>query len=111
MNKVSCYCICNVIFIGVYTCYVMGTRTIQNAHIVYWRFPCEATKLLYQRVQFKRYSVCVAGLCSVNYFGNSGGSVSSDNHLGLLTRVVRQHRPQHLIVCQGGNDLDVADWD
>lgn len=53
----------------------------------------------------------IAGLYFVNYFGISGGSVSCDHHLGLLIRVGRQHRPQHLIVCLGGNDLDVADWD
>lgn len=50
----------------------------------------------------------IAGLCFVNYFGISGGSISCDHHLGLLIRVVRQHRPQHLIVCLGGNYLDVA---
>lgn len=38
-------------------------------------------------------------------------SISCDHHLGLLSGVVRHHRPQHLIVCLGGNDLDVADWD
>lgn len=53
----------------------------------------------------------IAGLCSVNYFGISGGSVSCDHNICLLTRVVRQHRPQHTIVCLGGNDLYVAYWD
>lgn len=53
----------------------------------------------------------ISSLCSVNYFGISGGSVSCDHHLGLLSSVVRHHRPPHLIACLGGNDLDVADWD
>lgn len=57
MSKVSCYCICNVIFIRVYKCYVMEARTIQNVCPVYRRFSCEATKILSRRVQFKRYSV------------------------------------------------------
>lgn len=39
----------------------------------------------------------IADLCSVNYFRISGGSVSCDHHLALLTSVVRRHRPQHLI--------------
>lgn len=51
----------------------------------------------------------IAGQCSVNYFGISGGSVSCDHHLGMLSSVVRHHRQQHLIVCL--SDLDVADWD
>lgn len=91
----------------------MGTRTIQNVYPVYRRFPCEATKISSRRVQFKRFSVWYSRPCSVNYFRISGESVSCDHHLGLhvLTRVVRQHRPQHLIVCLRGNDLDVADWD
>lgn len=53
----------------------------------------------------------IASLCSVNYFGISGGSVSCDHHLGLLSSVVRHHRPPHLIACLGGNDLDVPAWD
>lgn len=54
----------------------------------------------------------IVGLCSVNYFRISGRSVSCDRRLGLLTSVVRHHRPHHLIVCLGGNDLDAAnrDW-
>lgn len=34
-----------------------------------------------------------------------------DHHLGLLSSEVRHRRPQHLIVCLGGHDLDVTDWD
>lgn len=99
LNEQSCYCIWNVIFIGVYTCYVMGARTIQNVYPVYQQYSCKATKFLSRRrVQFKCYSV---------WFTRSVFC----HHLSLLTRVVRQHRTQHLIVCLGGNDLDVADWD
>lgn len=34
-----------------------------------------------------------------------------DHHLGLLSSEMRHRRPQHLIVCLGGHDLDVTDWD
>ena len=54
----------------------------------------------------------IAGLCPVYYFGISGGLVSCDRHLELLSTAVRRHNPHHLIVSLGGNDLDdnESDW-
>ena len=36
----------------------------------------------------------------------SGGLVSCDRHLELLSTAVQRHKPHHLIVSLGGNDLD-----
>lgn len=51
----------------------------------------------------------IAGLPSVSFYGISGGLVSNNKHLSLITAAVRQRRPRHVIACIGGNDLDTSD--
>lgn len=80
----------------------MGARTIQNVHPVYRRFSCEAIKIFSRMYKSSAAAYDIASLCSVNYFEISRGSVSCDHHLGLLSSVVRHHRPPHLIACLGG---------
>ena len=48
----------------------------------------------------------IAGLPSVSFYSISGGLVSNNKHLSLITAAVRQRRPRHVIACIGGNDLD-----
>ena len=53
----------------------------------------------------------ITGLSDVKFYGISGGLISSDRHLNLITAGVRQHQPWYVIVCLGGNDLDSSDPD
>lgn len=53
----------------------------------------------------------ITGLSDVKFYGISGGLISSDRHLSLITAAVRQHQPRYVIVCLGGNDLDSSDPD
>lgn len=53
----------------------------------------------------------ISGLSDVKFYGISGGLISSDRHLSLITAAVRQHQPRYVIVCLGGNDLDSSDPD
>ena len=51
----------------------------------------------------------IANLEQVDYYGISGGLVSNNRHLCILTDAVRRYRPRHIIVFIGGNDLDSKD--
>lgn len=51
----------------------------------------------------------IANLEQVDYYGISGGLVSNNRHLCILTDAVRRYRPRHIIVFIGGNDLDSRD--
>lgn len=53
----------------------------------------------------------ITGLSDVKFYGISGGLISSDRHLSLITAAVRQYQPRYVIVCLGGNDLDSSDPD
>lgn len=53
----------------------------------------------------------ITGLSDVKFYGISGGLISSDRHLSLITAAVRQHQPRYVIVCLGGNDLNSSDPD
>lgn len=51
----------------------------------------------------------IANLEQVDYYGISGGLVSNNRHLCILTDAMRRYRPRHIIVFIGGNDLDSRD--
>ena len=51
----------------------------------------------------------LAGLPRVSFYGISGGLVSNNKHLSLITAAVRQRQHRHVIACIGGNDLDTSD--
>ena len=84
----------------------MSTLCIGDSHV-------KILKLHLSAYRSSSTAYNIVELCLVYYFGISGGLVSCDRHLELLSTSERHHKPHHLIVFfLGGNDLEdnESDW-